>query len=138
MIDKAVQDALAADATLVALLGTYRGAAAIFVQNEVPSDFVRGGTPYIALRDGPNGGYLDGDRKAFSADVEVLVLALDQGDAAACEAAALRVRAVLDGADIAPTGYVAGGTAVVGPTPADPDDLTFGRRLTATMILTEE
>ncbi len=137
MIDAAVRDFLAADTTLVAMLGAFAGQPAIFVHGVVPASFVRGVKPYIALRDDPAGPYLDGDANFFSADVDILVLKSDEGDAADVEAAAWRVRTVLHGALIAPTGYVSGGTSVTGPQPDDPDDLSFGRRLTATVVLTE-
>lgn len=136
MIDAAVRDLLAADGTLAALLGAYRGQPAIFVNNNVPHNFDRGTAAYVALRDGAEGPPLDGDGQVISADVDILVLKLDDGDASDVDAAARRIKALLHGTDIAPSGYEAGGCAVTGPRPDDPDDLTFGRRLTATVILT--
>ena len=139
MIDKAVRDFLAADATLVAMLGTFTGAPAIFVQGDVPPTFDRGDDPYVVLQDGESGGYLDGERDFFSVPIDVLVLGRDVGDAAAVEAAAWRVRALLDGASLSPTGYTNAGTAIAsGPSPDDPDDLTFGRRLRAIVGLIEQ
>jgi hypothetical protein len=139
MIDAAAQDLLAADGTLTAMLATYQGAPAIFVQGDVPTSFDRGGKPYIVLQDGAAGPYQDGDRDFFLQPLDVLVLQFDAGDAAHCEAAALRVRDLLDGSSIAPAGYVGAGTLIEsGPSPDDPDDLTFGRRLRAIVGLIQQ
>jgi hypothetical protein len=140
MIDTAAQDLLAADATLVALLDTFGGQPAIFVQGNVPVLFERGDAPYVVLQDGGSSGYLDGERDFFTVPLDVLVLGRDVGDAAQVEAAAWRVRALLDGAALAPTGYASAGTAIEsGPSPDDPGDLlTFGRRLRAVVGLIEQ
>jgi hypothetical protein len=138
VIDTAVKAHLAADGTLTAMIGTFAGQPAIFAQNSVPATFERGSKPYIALRDGEHGPYLDGDRDFFVVPVEILVLAKDDGDAASLEAVAKRIRDLLDGASIAPAGYTSAGTAIEsGPSPDDPDDFTFGRRLIAVVGLIE-
>lgn len=132
MIDTAARDFLVTDATLVAAIGTFGGAPAIFVGNTVPPQFYddRGSKPYIALADGDAGDYLDGDRDFFVWPLDVLVLMTDKGDAAPADAVAVRVRDLLDGALIAPSGYTNAGTVIEsGPARDDRDDLTFGRRL---------
>lgn len=144
MIDTAVQTLLAADATLVAMLGTMPGGEpAIFVGNTIPAQYDRAsaaniGKSYVALRDGERGPYLDGDRRFFTQPVDIFVQEVDQGDASHVEVAATRIRDLLDGASIAPAGYTAAGTAIeTGPIPEDPDDLTYGRRLRVIVGLIE-
>jgi hypothetical protein len=143
VIDTAVRAYLQADQALALLLATYLGKPAIFVHNLVPSSFDRdapenAGKPYVALRDGERGPYLDGERDFFTQPVEILVQAADEGDAGPVEAVADRIRTLLDGAPIAPFGYEAAGTVIDdGPSPDDPDDLTFGRRLTVLVGLVE-
>jgi hypothetical protein len=81
---------------------------------------------------------LDGDRDFFTVPVDVFVEMANHGDAASCEAAAWRVRTVLDGAHVAPAGFSAAGMMIEsGPTPSDPDDLTFGRTLRAMVGLVQ-
>jgi hypothetical protein len=138
MIDTAIKALLAADGTLTAMIGTFVGQPAIFTQNSVPATFERGSKPYIALRDGEHGPYLDGDRDFFVTPVDILALAKDDGDAASVEAVANRIRDLLDGASLAPSGYTSAGTAIEsGPSPDDPDDFTFGRRLRVIVGLIE-
>jgi hypothetical protein len=137
VIDEAVSGVLAADPELVAMLGTFNGGPAIFVHDRVPDSFEHGGMAYVVMRDGDFGGPLDGDGDFFTPQVEIHVIGASDGDAADVEAAAMRIQDLLRGADIAPSGYVPGGVGVRGPTAVDTDDLSFVRRLVATVGLTE-
>ena len=137
MIDEVVSAVLAADAELVGMIGTFNGGPAIFVHDRVPDSFEHGGMAYVVMRDGDFGGPLDGDGDFFTPEVEIHVIGASDGDASDVDAAAMRIQKLLQGADIAPAGYVAGGVGVRGPTPVDTDDLSFARRLVATVGLTE-
>ena len=133
-------DRMAGDPELVSKLASYRGKPAIFTTRFVPDDFeANGGGVYIRT-DGMESvtRNLDLSGRPLIEMVRLIELyADDTGDPTLIEDAAERVAEIFE-QGLAIQGHEVFGVVVSGPTRADPDQETFGRVVSTTVLLAEE
>lgn len=134
MITAAIYARLAGDATLVALLNTYRGAPAVFTTDPAPGDAV---LPYIVT--GGEVAQTPFDTKTtrgrtFFRDVRCYAAA--SGSAATVEAIAERVRELLHRQSLEIAGFVWILAECSGPIAADEQD-AYARLVTVKLVVEE-
>jgi len=134
MLTAAIYDVLAGDGTLTALLGTYRGAPAIFTTDPAPGDAV---LPYIVTAGevvaNPEDTKTTRGRELWR---DVRCYAPATGSAVTVEAMAERVRALLHRQTLEIDGFVWIWALCSGPIVADEED-AYGRIVTVQMRVEE-
>ncbi len=134
VLTAALYSRLAADSTLAALLATYGDAPAIFTTDPAPGDAV---LPYIVTAGEVTQTAWDTKTtRGRMAVRDVRCYAADSGSAAAVEAIAERVRALLHRHELVISGYTTVIADCNGPVTADEAD-AYGRIVTVTLHIEE-
>lgn len=133
-LTEALYDRLTGDATLTALLATYRGDPAVFTTDPAPGDAEM---PYIVsageITDTAWDTKTTRGREVFR---DVRCYAPADGSAATVEAMAERVRALLHRHELAVTGFTTVVAECSGPITADEQD-AYGRVVTIRLLMEE-
>lgn len=129
-----IYDVLANDATLIALLSTYKGSPAVFTVDPAPGDAVK---PYVVTAGEVSQAPFDTKTtRGRDAIRDVRCYAEANGSAVEVEAIAERVRALLHRQAVTIDGFTWLVSNVTGPIVADEDD-AYGRIISLRLIAQE-